>query len=424
MTRHFWVLVHRYAGLFIALFLMLIGLTGSIIVFNPELQDWFDPPPVVVVRKAPLLDSFTLRDRAQALVPNGRINGLTLNIVADKPFTAWLEPRLDPATNKPYELDVSVLMLDPYTGAELKREKYSEDIFPITRKNIMQLVNRLHYQMALPGSGGTWLFGIVALVWTLDCFISAYLTFPVSVRRRKGTDASVPTPTRPSWWSRWKPAWLVKWSGSAYRVNFDLHRAGGLWIWIMLLAIAWSSVGFNLGDQIYQPVMKAVFNMPDPMGDLPTLKDAPAEPAMDWSEALVTARRLMAEQSRLQGFKVLREEALTYQADKGVFFYVVRSDRDLMDEGAGTYMLFDGKTGKFASISLPTGQNAGSTLHSWIFSLHMAQIWGLPFKIFVSCVGILIAMLSVTGVYIWLKKRRARSTSSQRRPLAADGETA
>jgi uncharacterized iron-regulated membrane protein len=30
-------------------------------------------------------------------------------------------------------------------------------------------------------------------------------------------------------------------------------------------------------------------------------------------------------------------------------------------------------------------------------------------------VGIIIAMLSVTGVYIWLKKRRARSLSQERR---------
>ena len=37
MNRHFRVLVHRYAGLFMAFFLIIIGLTGCIIVFNPEL---------------------------------------------------------------------------------------------------------------------------------------------------------------------------------------------------------------------------------------------------------------------------------------------------------------------------------------------------------------------------------------------------
>lgn len=33
MTRQFWVLMHRYAGLYLAGFLILTGLTGSILAF-------------------------------------------------------------------------------------------------------------------------------------------------------------------------------------------------------------------------------------------------------------------------------------------------------------------------------------------------------------------------------------------------------
>ena len=414
MTRHFWVLVHRYAGLFMAFFLIIIGLTGSIIVFNPELKNWFDPLPKVTVHSTHMLDVFTLRERALTIVPHGLINNLPIHLKPNEPYVAWIEPRIDPTTNKPYELDLNVLMLDPYTGAELKGEKYSEDIFPITHKNIMQLINRLHYQMVLPSSIGTWLFGIVALVWTIDCFVSAYLTFPVSLRRHETGKASLTQAPRRTWWLRWKPAWLVKWGGSAYRINFDLHRAGGLWVWIMLLAIAWSSVGFNLNQQIYTPVMKAIFNMPDSFGELPKLRKPQPEPALSWKEAHTIAQRLITEQAKFNGFAVQREEGLQYLAEQGVFLYSVRSDRDLMDEGASTYLFFDGATGKLVGLSLPRGQNAGSTLNSWIFALHMAKVWGLPFRIFITVVGILIAMLSITGVYIWLKKRNARRFSQEK----------
>lgn len=415
MNRHFWVLVHRYAGLFMAFFLIIIGLTGSIIVFNPELYKWFDPPPKVTPRSSPVLDANTLRERAQVRVPHGLITWMNLHIKPDEAYAVGVAPRIDPATKKPYELDVSDLYLDPYTGAELGREKRSDDIWPITNKNIMNLINRLHYQMALPGSIGSYLFGIVALIWTIDCFVSAYLTFPMSVRRREKGDAASPKIPRKSWWARWKPAWLVKWGGSAYRINFDLHRAGGLWVWVMLLALAWSSVGFNLGEQVYTPVMKAVFGMPDPAGNLPKLEKPRPEPGLSWNDAHSIAQRLMAEQARINGFRVLREEAMVYDDAKGAFMYIVRSDRDLMDENGSTYLYFDGNSGKFAELSLPTGQNAGNTINSWIFSLHMAQIWGLPFRIFVTCVGVLIAMLSITGVYVWLKKRNARRVSQDRR---------
>jgi uncharacterized iron-regulated membrane protein len=423
MSRHFWVLFHRYAGLFMAFFLIIIGLTGSIIVFNPELNNWLNPPPKIAPQSVPMLDAYTLRERAQALVPHGMVNNLTFFIKPSEPYTAWIEPRIDPTTDKPYELDFSVLMLDPYTGVELKREKYTDDIFPITQNNIMQLINRLHYQMAMPGSIGSYLFGVVALVWTIDCFVSGYLTFPVGIRRRKEGEAASSSISRKSWWARWKPAWLVKWSGSAYRINFDLHRAGGLWVWIILLAIAWSSVGFNLGEEVYNPVMKAVFNMPDQYGNSRQKLEKPQpEPALSWKDAHAIAQRLMAEQAKLNGVTVLREDGLSYQADTGVFMYMVRSDRDLMDEGASTTLLFDGG-GKFISLSVPTGQNAGSTINSWIFALHMAQIWGLPFRIFVTCVGILIAMLSVTGVYIWLKKRNARRLSKEKHARQLEEES-
>lgn len=411
MTRHFWVLVHRYAGLYMAFFLLVAGLTGSILAFTQEINDCLNPPQKIAMQSRPRLNEFALRERAEALQSHGQVNILSFNRKPDEAYTAFFLPRTDPATGKPYELSFTQLSLNPYTGAEISRDQISDEIWPITRKNFLSLIIRLHYQLALPGMIGTWLFGIAALVWTLDCFVSAYLTFPLSVRRHQQNEAK----PQKSWWLRWKPSWLVKWRGSAFRVNFDLHRAGGLWVWLMLLVLAWSSVGFNLGEQVYQPVMKAVFNMCNPYADLPELATPKPEPALAWQDALRIAREQMTEQARINGFNVLHEEILQYNAEKGVFFYIVRSDRDLRDEVGDTWLVLDGDTGKFHGLYLPTGQNAGTTLNSWLFTLHMAMIWGLPYKIFECLVGIVIAMLSVTGVYIWFKKRKARRWSQQRR---------
>ena len=191
----------------------------------------------------------------------------------------------------------------------------------------------------------------------------------------------------------------------------------------MLLILAWSSVGFNLSDEVYLPVMKTVFHMPDPFGGiLPNLDRPRLEPTLDWRTAHSTAQNLMTEQAKINSFKVLHEDMLMYESDKGVFLYVVQTDRDLLDDGASTTLLFDDE-GRFISVSLPTGQNVGSTLHTWIFALHMAKIWGLPFRIFVTVVGILIAMLSVTGVYIWLKKRNARRISQEKHAQLIEEET-
>lgn len=415
-------MVHRYVGLFMAFFLIVIGVTGSIIVFNPELDNWFNPLPKVEVRPTPILDAYTLRESAQALVPQGVVNDLNLSQKQNEPYLAHITPRINPSTGKPFELDANILMLDPYTGAELKREMHTRDTWPISNHNIMQFINRLHYQMALPGVVGTYLFGIVALVWTIDCFVSAYLTFPVSLKRGSDKKTFRSKVGQKNWLARWwNPAWLVKWQSSAYRINFDLHRAGGLWVWVMLLAFAWSGVGFNLNEQIYTPAMKAVFDMPDPFGNLPKAEKLHTEPSLGWREAHAIAQKLMAEQERIHGFNVLHEDGLQYMQEENTFFYSVRTDRDLMDVYTSTYLFFNGDTGKFVGLSLPTGQNAGTTIHNWIFALHMAQIWGLPFRVFVSVLGILVSMLSITGVYIWLKKSKARQFSKDKR-IALDAE--
>ncbi len=50
------------------------------------------------------------------------------------------------------------------------------------------------------------------------------------------------------------------------------------------------------------------------------------------------------------------------------------------------------------------------------FPLHSGRILGLPGRILISFMGVVVAMLSVTGVIIWWRKRASRvATAAQRR---------
>ncbi|MEI6457894.1 MAG: PepSY domain-containing protein [Pseudomonadota bacterium] len=44
--------------------------------------------------------------------------------------------------------------------------------------------------------------------------------------------------------------------------------------------------------------------------------------------------------------------------------------------------------------------------------LHLAQVGGMPVRILVCAVGGIVTMLSVTGVYIWMRKRRVQLMSA------------
>lgn len=56
------------------------------------------------------------------------------------------------------------------------------------------------------------------------------------------------------------------------------------------------------------------------------------------------------------------------------------------------------------------------------FPLHSGRILGMPGRILVSLLGLALAMLSLTGVVIWVRKRRARVRGAQR-SLQVLGET-
>ena len=68
---------------------------------------------------------------------------------------------------------------------------------------------------------------------------------------------------------------------------------------------------------------------------------------------------------------------------------------------------------------VPVGAGDDGGADNWFMALHMAQVGGLPYRIFVSALGLLVTMLSVTGVVIWMKKRSAR-IAGRRRLVKAD----
>jgi uncharacterized iron-regulated membrane protein len=242
------VLLHRYAGLVMAFFLVVAGLTGSVLAFYHELERWLNPQLFTVpVRATPPLDPLTLRERAEALVPQARVDSMSLERQPDEAFIAWLAPRTDPATGRPYPLRHDQLFIDPYSGEKLGSRRWGE--VSLARENVLAFLYTLHYKLALPGKIGTWIFGIVALLWTLDCFVGFYLTLPRGKKRphpavspgakrdREARPDAVESRiglcnprlngegARPGFWSRWKPAWQVKFGAGPYRINYDLHRA-------------------------------------------------------------------------------------------------------------------------------------------------------------------------------------------------------
>ncbi len=402
MSRHFWVLLHRWAGLVMAAFLIIVAVTGSLLAFYPELERLINPQLYPKQALGSKLDMASFAELTEQRVPHGRVN--TVLMEANQEATLVIMEQHSDSNDQSYKLGFDQLIFDPYTGEELGRRQFGAISQGMI--NVMPFIYMLHYNLAL-GSFGMWVLGICALIWTIDCFVGFYLTLP---QRRKSTPPLSKENTSKSWCQRWQPAWKIRLKTSGYKLNFDLHRASGLWLWAILFIFAWSSVYMNLWDTVYTWTTRTVFDYKAPWTELPRLNKPLQEPKLNWRQAQVIGEQLMDEQAKIHHFVILQVVSLRLDREHGVYNYAVRSSRDIQDRRGNTQLFLDADTGEFKFILLPSGQYTGNTVTSLLYALHMGNIFGLPYRIFVCILGLVIAMLAVTGIIIWMKKRQARAS--------------
>jgi len=394
--RAFWVVAHRWIGLTTALLLIIVGVTGSLLAYYGELDRALNPELLTVTPRGAMIDPFTLRDRVAALEPHGDVDVIDLEPVPDKAYQLLVTPHEDPSTGRPYDLGYDVMFVDPYSGARLGERRWGEA--SMARKNLMPFVYKVHYALGLPAPlfmFGIYLLGVVALAWTVDCFVALYLTLPSG---RRGASS------RRSYLQRLRPAWWPKWRAGPFRLWYDLHRAAGLWAWAMLFVLAWSSVALNF-TEVYEPVTRAL------LGPITPAEVAPRRSSgavLAWRDAYARGRELMAEAARRHDFHVLRESALSLDRDVGVYRYVVHGTADTHANGY-TATTFDAKTGEFVRLEWAGSQTASDVVTSWLIALHTARVFGAPMHAFVCAMGLVIAMLAASGVYVWWVKRRRRA---------------
>lgn len=387
-VRQWFVLIHRITGFYLVIFLVVAGLTGTVLVFSKELDAALNPdlmhamPPT---KNAPMMEPFALRERMEAQLSE------PVRFVEFHPEPGHaLEAYLTTVEGVAY--------FNPYDGRLQGIRKWGDPSNGV-KGNLVDLVFRLHYALAL-GDAGYFLFGIAALLWTIDCFVGAYLTFPPKQQRRAdGTSGK-------SWLRRWGPSWLMK-TSQLFSSIFTFHRAAGLWLWAVLLVFAWTGVGFNL-NAVYQPVMKT-FGYHDTEHDLPHLAEPLEKPALDWPAAHARGQELMRAEATKFGFQILKDGSIYYEPEHGAFRYYVYTSLD-MTRWAETNVTFDGNEGKFLTFSAPTlNKPVANKVETFIFAMHTATIGGWPYRIFVALLGLIIPLLAISGIWIWWRKRKPRN---------------
>ncbi len=413
--RAFWTLVHRYAGLLTAAFLFVSGVTGAVISWDHELDDLLNPHLMEAHTPGEAQAALALAQKVEAQYPSVRVSYVPLHPEEGRSLALGVSPRWDPAAKGMTEPGFNQVFLDPVTGAELGKREWGA-VWPISRETFVSFLYRLHYTLHIPemwgiDRWGIWLLGVIAMIWTVDCFVGFYLTLPVR-RRQAAAEGGK------SWGARWRPAWKVRWKGGSSKLNFDLHRAFSLWTWALLLILAFTAFSLNLYSEIFYPVMKTVSEVTPTPFDTRSMKLGAdvIEPRVDFEKVVQTASSEAARRNW-----EAPAGGVFYSQEYGI--YMVSFFEPGNDHGTGgvgpPVLYYDGVNGQLLGERQSWKGSAADIFVQAQFPLHSGRILGIPGRILISIMGVVVAMLSVTGVIIWWRKRASRKVVKTQR--ATDG---
>lgn len=407
--RSFMTLAHRYMGLTIAAFLVMTGLTGAIISWDHELDEWLNPHLYKVDSVGETQSPIRLARNIEEVYPQVQVTYFEFHPEPGHSLSYWVEPKVNPETGDLYKPGFNQVYVDPVSGDIVGKREWGA-VWPITRETFMSFLYKLHYSLHLPEWQGTdhwglWLLGGIALIWTFDCFVGFYLTLP-----RRKAKKRVEQPKRAdqkSWLQRWMPAWKVRSNSGSARLNYDLHRAFSLWTWGLLFIIAFTAFSLNLYREVFYPIMTTVSDVsPTPFDSrTPSGHDNPVVPALNFTQIADVAQKEAASLGWDQPIG-----SLWYAREFGLY----RAEFFPAEDGHGAGgvghkgLYFDGMTGKYEGDFIPWEGTAADIFVQAQFPLHSGRILGLPGRILISIMGVVIAMLSITGVIIWWRKSRAR----------------
>ncbi len=385
--RQTWVWLHRYAGLLTALFLTVAGLTGSILAFGHDIDVWLNPGLHHARSSAPPLGFDALASRIQASDPTLQVDYLTHDGAPGHTALAFVSAR---PGHPPLAYDE--VYVDPGTG-EIQGRR-SRRACCLQAESFVPFMLQIHHSLYIPGLWGWWFMGGIALIWLVDSLVGFYLTLPRGGLR----------------WAKWRPAWQIKRGAGSYRLNLDLHRAFGLWLWLALMLLALSSAYLNLREELFRPALSAVSTLtPIPVASTrPASREALPVVGFDAIRTRANAHaQAQGWPERVSGVSHFRELGL-YLA----LLWPSHQDRGL---GLGSPMLYyDAHSADLLGAAQPGLGTAADVFTQMQFPLHSGQIGGLGGRILVCALGLVVAMLSVTGVVIWWKKRRSRDVSARR----------
>lgn len=370
--RRLWVKLHLYVGLLAGGLFMLLGLTGSVLVFYLDVDGLLNPQiRVSAAAPAPSPEAVFQVLRARYPQRDGPWR-IEMPLSADAPVLARYYKPPETAGRGFAPL---MLSLDPHT-LEVTSARFWGDY-------ATTWLFDLHYTL-LAGEGGKTTVGILGLLLAFSLLSGLYLWWPS--RARLG--------------SALKP---VLRSGTVRR-TYDLHVLGGVYGLPVLLVLALTGSVLALPDFTrdlvgYASPLREAYRPPAGL-----LDDGAAPIPLD---AAVSVARKSFPGAELRWIETSGNAGRPISVR---FHQPAEPGRRF----PRSQVWLDPRDGRVLAVRDPLRESAGDGLLAWMHPLHNGEAFGLPGRILACVAGLLPALLFVTGWLRWRHKVRARELRETR----------
>jgi sulfite reductase (NADPH) flavoprotein alpha-component len=340
--------IHLAIGLVAGLFMIVLGVTGSILAFEPQLDRLLHRDTSYIEVGGKSLSLAEIGDAVSRKYPGE-------SIVAYLPSTE---------ANFPTQVVLSrgIVSVNQYTG---------EILGVCTRgQSILGIVRALHSRLAARDVGHA-VVRWTSVVILLSLISGLYLWWPVKRMRISG-----------KWWSA--------------RFWYDLHSSIGFFSLLPMLFIAGTGTLLSFEDQASRLI--------DKMTASRTINKHQATPAPEsrTDGALITPDQAVAiARAELPGAVPYRVQMPQY----GGFYVVALEYPKNRVVGDHNSISVDPLTGRIAVAHLSSDLTFRERFMAASSAIHTATIWGMPSRIVGALASILLPLQAVSGLLIWLRRK-------------------
>ncbi|MPR32369.1 PepSY-associated TM helix domain-containing protein [Salmonirosea aquatica] len=354
--------IHSWLGLITGFFLILLGLSGSMLVFMEELDPVIYRSALAVKPEGTPLSLDSLYHIITTHYPN--LDGI-----------AWMNPEASPEHSYQFRLymndmrlisyDLGAININQYTGQVLRQGR-SDDLEVGWIEWLFQFHFSLH--LGMPGAALTAIFGLCMLaslftgVVVYRRFVWKVLTFRMRINRK---------------------SWRT--------VTSDLHRIVGVWS-LGLNALIFFT-GFWLNLFAFEKKTWDNETIPTPANTLAqvSLQDL-------YGQALQKAPDFTPDYVYLPTQPQRKFSVRGYYHDENRLF------------SGSNAIVFDAYTGKFEGLTRYSDLSGGEKIEATVHPLHVGNYGGTFVKVLYVILGLTPGFLSVTGFLLWWRHKRKKTS--------------